>query len=230
MEFPEVRKASTREGAAERRADAQRNRQRILTAARRLYATEGLGISMAAVSREAGVGKATLFRHFATVPDLVSAAFAEQMDAYVLATQEALAEDDAWWGFIRYVITVCEMQAGDRGFADVLTTALPGSADFEARRVQAYEGFLEVVERARSTGHLRDDFTSQDLILVLFANAGVVAATASEAPESWRRLIGHLIRGFAAEGAPTPSLPTPPDDEALYRAMTRDAPVAIRRR
>lgn len=209
------------ESSATRRADAERNRRRILDAARKLYAAEGLNISMSAVSREAGVGKATLFRHFATVPDLISAAFTERMDAYVKATEDALAEADAWQGFVRYITTVCEMQASDRGFADVLTITFPDAESFEQRRTQAYQGFLAIIERARKTGHLRDDFASQDLILVLMANAGVVAATAASAPESWRRLVGHLLRGFATPGAPLPTIASVPDDEQLYRAMAR---------
>lgn len=175
---------------------------------------------MAAVSREAGVGKATLFRHFATVPELVSAAFADRMDAYVAATRAAL-DDDPWQGFVGYITMVCQMQAADRGFADVLTTALPGAEAFEDRRAEAYMGFLTIVERARRTGYLRDDFASQDLILVLMANAGIIAATANSAPDSWRRLVGHLLRGFANPGAPLPTLAPVPNDDDLYRAMTR---------
>lgn len=80
---------------------------------------------------------------------------------------------------------------------------------------------LQIIERARKTGHLREDFASQDLILVLMANAGVVAATGASAPESWRRLVGHLLRGFANPGAPLPAIASVPDDEQLYRAMAR---------
>src|SRR3954469_19449513 len=80
------------------RVDAERNRDRILDAARRLYATEGLGVSMAAVAREAGVGKATLSRRFATREDLITAVFADRMHAYASATATALADPDPWHG------------------------------------------------------------------------------------------------------------------------------------
>jgi AcrR family transcriptional regulator len=71
------------------RADAERNRERIMQAARRLYATEGLGASMASVAREAGVGKATLSRRFATREDLIAAVFTDRMDAYATAVARA---------------------------------------------------------------------------------------------------------------------------------------------
>jgi hypothetical protein len=113
------------------------------------------------------------------------------------------------------------MQAADRGFADVLTMTFPASQALEARRAESYEGFLELIARARATGHLRADFVSEDLVILLMANAGVIAATADAAPDSWRRLIGQMLRAFASPDAPLPPLPGAPTSAALYRAMIR---------
>lgn len=212
---------ATSPDAAGLRADAERNRDRIMAAARRLYAAEGLGVSMASVAREAGVGKATLSRRFATREELVNAVFADRMDAYAAAITEALAEPDSWRGFTRYIETVCAMQAADRGFADVLTMTFPAAKALEARRAEAYDGFVELITRARATGCLRPDFTPQDLVILLMANAGVIAATGDAAPDTWRRLVGHMLRAYAAPGADIPSLPEEPAPTALYRAMIR---------
>ncbi|WP_327238372.1 TetR/AcrR family transcriptional regulator [Streptomyces sp. NBC_01317] len=203
------------------RADAERNRDRILAAARRLFATEGLSVSMASVAREAGVGKATLSRRFATRDELVNAVFADRMDAYASAVTEALADPEPWRGFTGYVTAVCAMQAADRGFADVLTMTFPAAKALEKRRAESYNAFLELVARAKGTGHLRDDFTSQDLVILLMANAGVVNATGEAAPDTWRRLTAHMLRSYAAPGAPLPALPDAPARAALYRAMVR---------
>ncbi|MGW5664432.1 TetR/AcrR family transcriptional regulator [Streptomyces sp. NPDC003758] len=203
------------------RADAERNRDRILAAARRLYATEGLGVSMASIAREAGVGKATLSRRFASREELVTAVFADRMDAYADAVSEALADPDPWHGFIRYIEAVCAMQAADRGFADVLTMTFPAAKALEARRAEAYNGFVEVITRARNSGHLRDDFTPEDLVVLLMANAGVVAATGDAAPDTWRRLVGQMLRAYATPGTELPPLPPAPAPRALYRAMIR---------
>ncbi|PTL71908.1 TetR/AcrR family transcriptional regulator [Rathayibacter caricis DSM 15933] len=203
------------------RADAERNRGRITDAARHLFATQGLDVSMASVARAAGVGKATLARRFATQGDLIAAVFEDRMRAYVRATELALAESDPWLGFVHYIEGVCSMQAADRGFADVLTTSFNGADLLEELRVQAYKGFLEVIERARSTGHLRADFVSEDLFVILLANAAVVAATADVTDAAWRRLVGHMLRAFATPDAPLPPLPPAPSSADLEKAMSR---------
>ncbi|NUP82980.1 MAG: TetR/AcrR family transcriptional regulator [Nonomuraea sp.] len=203
------------------RSDAERNRERILAAARRLYAGHGLGVSMACIARAAGVGKATLSRRFATREELINAVFADRMDAYAAAVAQALADPDPWHGFTGYVEAVCAMQAADRGFAEVLTMTFPASKALEERRAEAYNRFLELIARAKATGHLCEDFDDRDLPILLMANAGVIAATGDAAPETWRRLVGQMLRAYAAPGADLPPLEPPPAPTALYRAMVR---------
>ncbi|WP_060887906.1 TetR/AcrR family transcriptional regulator [Streptomyces caniscabiei] len=210
-----------RQPEARLRADAERNRDLILAAARRLFATEGLGVSMASVAREAGVGKATLSRRFATREELVNAVFADRMDAYAGAVAEALADPDPWQGFTGFIHAVCAMQAADRGFADVLTMSFPAAKALEARRTESYNAFVELIARARSSGHLREDFVPEDLVILQMANAGVIAAAGDDAPDTWRRLVGHMLRSYAAPGAPIPAVPEAPAPTVLFRAMVR---------
>jgi AcrR family transcriptional regulator len=189
-------------------------------AARRRFATEGLSASMASLAREAGVGKATLSRHFATREDLINAVFTDRMDRYLALTNQALADPDPWHAFTRYITSVCAMQAADRGFAAVLSMTFPAAEELEERRAEAYRGFVELIARAKATGHLQADFTSQDLVVLLMANAGVIAATSAAAPNSWHRLVGQMLRAFATPGAPLPRMPRAPTPVDLYRAMT----------
>src|SRR5438874_302222 len=95
------------------RADARRNRQRILAAARSVFAEQGLDAPLAEVAGRAGVGIATLYRRFPTREDLIVASFEQKMDAYVNAVDEALQAPDAWSGFQGCLERVCAMQAGD---------------------------------------------------------------------------------------------------------------------
>ncbi|MEU2421412.1 TetR/AcrR family transcriptional regulator [Streptomyces sp. NPDC007851] len=201
------------------RSDAERNRERIVAAARTVFARDGLNASMASVAREAGVGIATMFRRFPTKAELVDAVFVDRMDAYADAVTAALADPDPWHGFVGYIESACAMQAADYGFADVLTATFPAAKALERRRNEAYEGMVELIGRAKDTGRLRDDFDPSDLVLVHMANAGVVNATGDAAPDAWRRVVALLIQSF--ETPARGPLPASPDHAALYKAMLR---------
>ncbi|MFE2416387.1 TetR/AcrR family transcriptional regulator [Streptomyces hokutonensis] len=85
------------------RSDVERNRGRILAAARAVFGRDGLGASMASVARETGVGIAIVFRHFPTREALVAIVFSDRMDAYADAVVTALEDPDSWHGFTGYV-------------------------------------------------------------------------------------------------------------------------------
>ena len=210
------------------RSDAGRNRDRIVVAARSVFAREGLTASMASVARQADVGIATLFRRFPTKAELIEAVFADRMDAYVDTVATALADPDPWSGFTGYIETVCGMQAADRGFAGVLTMTFPMATTLESRRHEAYNGLVQLAERAKAAGRLRDDFTAEDMVLLLMANAGVIAATIDTAPTAWSRVVALIIQGLQAPArAALPAAPKPSD---LYQAMLGAASVAPSRR
>jgi AcrR family transcriptional regulator len=204
------------------RADAERNRERIVAAAREVFAERGLTAPLDEVARRAGVGAATLYRRFPTRADLISGVFETKMAAYASSVEQALTNPDPWAGFCGHVEAICRMQAEDRGVTDVLTMTLPTHKRFEAARVRAYDGFVDLVERAKASGRLRTDFVPEDLIMVLMANAGVVNATGDAAPQTWRRLVAYLLQAFAAESASP--LPDPPSPAQTYRALLRLQP------
>jgi AcrR family transcriptional regulator len=204
------------------RSDAERNRGRIIAAARIVFARDGLNASMASVAREAGVGIATMFRRFPAKEDLVAAVFADRMDAYADAVAIALEDPDPWHGFIGYIEAACAMQAADYGFADVLTMTFPTAKALEERRNEAYEAMVELISRAKATGRLREDFDPSDLVLIHMANAGVVNATGEAAPDAWRRVVALLIQSLETPARGT--LPDSPAHDALYKAMLRAGP------
>jgi hypothetical protein len=83
----------------------------------------------------------------------------------------------------------------------------------------AYNGFVELAERAKKARRLRADFVPEDLVLLLMANAGVISATGDNAPDAWERVVAYLIQAFSASHAEP--LPEPPRPTAIYRAMLR---------
>jgi AcrR family transcriptional regulator len=213
------------------RADAARNRTAIVAAAQRAFAESGLQVPFDEIARQAGVGEATLHRRFPGRASLIAAALGDKMTAYAEAAVRARAEPDPWQGFCGYVRRVCAMQSGDRGFADLLTVTFaaaspafeqavdPAIAQLEDRRSSALRDWLAIVRRAKAAGRLRRDFHPDDLIVLLIANAGVVAATADTAPDAWQRHIEYMLQAFAADH--TQPLPPPAAHSALRRAMQR---------
>jgi AcrR family transcriptional regulator len=201
------------------RTDAARNRERVLDAAREVFASQGIDASSNEIARLAGVGIATLYRRFPTRDALIAAVFTEKMDAYAAAVAAALDDPDPWHGFCTYIETICQMQADDRGFADVLTLTFPTAEALEEQRNIVLEKLKELLDQAKKAGRLRTDFVHQDVPLILMANAGVITATRDAAPDSWRRLVGYLIQSFAAEAAQP--LPKPPSPTQMSRALLR---------
>ena len=204
------------------RRDAARNRGRIIEAGREVFAEQGLEAPMEVVARRAGVGIATLYRRFPTRHELITAAFASKMQGYADATEEALDHADPWEGFCWYVERLSEMQAGDHGFTDVLTMTFPASPEFEGVRDRVFRGFLELTRRAKKAGRLRRDFSTEDLPLILMANAGVIAASGDAAPHAWRRVVHLFLQ--ALEAPARRRLPAPPTRQQMLRVMQRHQP------
>jgi AcrR family transcriptional regulator len=203
------------------RADAERNRRRILDAAKEVFAERGLDAPLEDIAERAGVGIATLYRRFPARDDLVMAAFGDKFATFADAAEQALRAPSAWAGFCDLVERVCAMQADDRGFTDVLVL-LPSCPDVEAQRARGFRAFTELVRRAQEEGTLRPDFVNEDFLLLLIANAGVVQATKEAAPHAWRRPVALMLQSFRADEqcGPLPAAPTPIQAERIMRRFT----------
>ena len=203
-----------------RRADAVRNRHRLLDAAREVFGVQGLNAPLDDIARRARLGNATLYRHFPTRCSLIAAVFAETLRDVAAAVEHALDEPDAWVGFTRHVRTLCGLQAGDRALADLLTATIEGAPDLELLRARAFSGAVALIEHAQRRGELRADFRHEDLVLLLMANAGLVERTAETAPAAWRRHLDYLLDGLR----PTPTTASPtPGKAAVLAAMSAAA-------
>ena len=178
------------------RADAQRNRAALLTAAREIFAEQGLDASLDEIARRAGVGNATLYRRFPSRRDLIAEVFAGQMSEYVRLADLALLESDAWAAFVGYLTRLFEIQATDRGLSELLvTSSFDDDERLAALRASAQRGATEVIRRAQAAGALRADFTRKDLSILMRANAGVVQR--SPDPNAWRRQLVLVLDGLA---------------------------------
>ncbi|MBB5960659.1 AcrR family transcriptional regulator [Saccharothrix tamanrassetensis] len=188
------------------REDARQNRQRILDAAREVLTRSGHDVPMATIARRAGVGVATLYRHFPNRQALLTEVFDRQFTECVSVVDEALADPDPWRAFRIAVERLGAMHAVGHRLTSAFAAALPGALDLDARRREAEWKLAELVRRAKATGRLRADFRVEDLVLLLKAVSGVATST-TEAAAGSRRLVAYLLESFEA-GSDRP-LPPP---------------------
>jgi AcrR family transcriptional regulator len=177
------------------RSDALDNRERILDAARAVFAAEGLDVPMREIAQRAGVGPATLYRRFPTKQTLAAEAFTEQMHACHAVVEEGLADADPWHGLCLVIEKLCELHARNRGFTTAFTSAFPHAMDLAAGREHA---LTSLARRAKDTGYLRPDFVLDDLILMLMANGGLHATSTNARVAASRRFAALAIRAFRA--------------------------------
>ena len=189
------------------RSDARDNRERILAAARAVFAADGLNVPLREIARRAGVGPATLYRHFPTKEILATEAFADQMQACQAIVDEGLAHPDPWRGFSLVIEKICELHARDRGFTEAFISTYPKAVDLAAGREYTLGAVAELARRAKDAGHLRPDFLLDDLILVVMAHRGIQAGSPSAQLAASRRFAALVIQAFHV--SPTRS-PLPP--------------------
>src|SRR5215207_8155029 len=101
------------------RRDAERNRLRILAAAREAFAEEGLCVTLDEIARRAGVGVGTVYRRFPDKESLVDALFEHRMEEFVALAEECLRAEDPWEGLTCFLEQATEQHACDRGFKEV---------------------------------------------------------------------------------------------------------------
>jgi AcrR family transcriptional regulator len=201
------------------RADAARNRELILDAARELFAEEGLDVSMRQIAKRAGVSEPTLRRRFTSQEELVAEAFADKVSVYADLADAALENADAAAGLLAFLEEVTRMQLADRGFADLLNMSFPPTMRCEQHRRRAYGSIQTLIAHAKATGGLREDFVAEDIVLLLLAHAGVAAGAGAVAEQISARLRAYL---FSAFGLPTPDeLPAAPSQRRVYLALLR---------
>ncbi|HTF52905.1 MAG TPA: helix-turn-helix domain-containing protein [Pseudonocardia sp.] len=186
--------------------------------ARVRFAEHGVEASLEQIAKDAGLAIGTLYRHFPTRIDLIQALFADKLQRWLEAAERAVALDDAWEGFVLFVEAMCQLQADDQGFNDLVSMRLPEAAGLAANQDRIGDIAARIIRRAQEQGSLRPDLTTEDLAFVIWSQSRITQATRDVAPRAWRRHLYLMLDGFRAESAHP--LPEPPmTGEQAYRAM-----------
>jgi AcrR family transcriptional regulator len=210
------------------RSDAQRNRESILIAAAATFDELGLNAPAEQIARRAGVGSATLYRHFPTRRELVETAFGDDVNEMRQAFEDAVNIKDAWQAFAGLLEQLFALQARNRGLSDLMTIRFPSTPTLAGAGGRSRELVGRVVTRAQQAGELRADFAETDLPALLWANARIIEATRYEASGAWRRFLAFTLDGLRAENAhPTDQPPLSTDQaRAAMLVLGREAGVA----
>jgi AcrR family transcriptional regulator len=198
------------------RADAERNRRRILVAAAEVFAKRGLDAGLDEIARHAGVGTGTVYRRFPDKAILIDALFESRIDALFEVAEKAFAMPDAWAGLVYFLETSIEMQQADRGLKELLfgEGCAPGgpakASRFAAKLNTLLPMISAIVDRAKATGQLRADVDPTDLAVIQFMLHGVGTLTAPVEPHLWRRQLAILLDGLRADRKEVTPLPVMP--------------------
>jgi AcrR family transcriptional regulator len=176
------------------RADAQRNRERILEVAKEAFTRSGAGINLDDVAKQAGVGAGTLYRHFPTRHALLEAVYrteVEKLAAAEMKFAETMPPIDA---LRAWMLLFVDYIAAKQIIAPALNTLVGGpSKAFEACGNRIKEAIHALVKRAIESGDIRPDLDPLDLLRALIGVSNV--ASGPDWPQSARRLVHILIAG-----------------------------------
>jgi AcrR family transcriptional regulator len=201
------------------RRDAKENRERILVAARGLFAELGIDASVEEIATRAGVGMGTLYRRFPTKDALVDAIFEEHLDGMAAAAERALETADGWDGLVEYLTYVVNLQATDRGLTDIVGVQLRTEERVAQARSRLRPLVQRLIERAQESGKLRGDVIYEDISVLLWTTGRVADATRDIAPKFWQRHLALAVDGLRAAGAS--ELPQPALSAAKHRQAMR---------
>lgn len=191
------------------RADAERNRRRILHAAAEVFTERGFDATLDDVARQAGVGVGTVYRRFPDKASLAAALFEERIDALVQLAERAQENPDAWAGLVLYMEQAAEMMAGDRGLRQLLLYAVACQDRVSYARDRMRPVVASLVQRAKAAGQVRADLSATDIPLIEFMVAAAAEYTRPVRPALWHRYLTLILDSLRpARGSVTP-LPEP---------------------
>ncbi len=207
------------------RRDAAANRERLLAAARELFAEHGLGVTLNDIAHHAGVGVGTAYRRFANKEQVIDALFEEQLQELAAVAQESLIDPDPWHGLVAYLERSLQMQFGDRGLNQILNDTSLGDARIAEARDRISPIMRAIVERAQRHGVVRADLDQTDLIFTQLGLSAIIDASRDISPDLYRRYLVLFLDSISTDRSQFTELPA----AALTAGQTHEAMTRGRR-
>ena len=185
----------------ELRADARRNRERVLRTAQQVFATEGLGVSLDEIARRAGVGPGTVHRHFPAKEALYLAVAADQLQQLAAQAKALAASDDPAAALFTLM---SQMMA--TGAENATVKSALAAAEFDVRTAapdvaaDLTRHTADLLSRAQAAGAVRDDLSAEELMaLVAGAFAAIRHAGAETSPERSAHIVQVILDGLRSQ-------------------------------
>ena len=209
------------------RADAERNRHRIVDAAKTLFAERGVDVAWRTSRPPRASGSARSTGASRTASRSSRPSSRASSNTIVDAARDALEIEDPWEAFRTYVLTVARMHARDRGLKDVLLCSDRGRERVAGFRERIQPLAAQLLERAKAAGALREDITAYDIPMIHQAVSAIANLTRDVSPDYFERTLTLLIDGLARQRASTTAMPAPPLDTQSSRRY--EPPAALNR-
>ncbi|HEX6651753.1 MAG TPA: helix-turn-helix domain-containing protein [Thermoleophilaceae bacterium] len=184
------------------RADAARNRERIIAAAAAVFAERGLDAATAEIAHRAGVGEATLFRRFPTKDDLIDAVIETRMEEVAVLADAAADHPDPAVALERFMADLVKQFSRDKGFFEAAGERCMNDPRFQPLRERALEAAGRLLRRAQEAGAVRTDLSPSDVTFL--AGSAMYAMEVSKPglrEDLWKRYLRVILDGMKPEGA-----------------------------
>ena len=201
------------------RADAERNRAKILTAAAQVFAEQGLDATLDEVAAAAGVGVGTVYRRFPDKDALIAALFDNAVDEIASLAHAAAKRPNSWEALVWFLEEALQRQCSNRGLRDVVVGSTYAE-DHMAHAKQRITPSIELlVARAQRDGYLRTDVVAADFPIIEMMISFLGNLTASVAPELWRRYLTIILDGLVVARSAPSALQDFPVDHLVYETL-----------
>jgi AcrR family transcriptional regulator len=176
------------------RADAERNRIRLLKTAKAAFAEKGSAASLDEIARIAGVGAGTLYRHFPTRDALVAAVYRNETEQLVAAADRLAERHPPVTALREWLLLFVDYIATKHGMSEVLSSIVGGTSDlYSASTAQMKRAIAKLVDRAVASGDIRLDLDPLDLLRALAGVANI--GLGSDGERAAKHLVDILIAG-----------------------------------
>ena len=178
------------------RADARRNREKVLHAAAAAFAESGLDAQIDDIARRASVGVGTVYRHFPTKEALVAALAEAHFERLADIVEAATRETDPWEAFAGALWRCAETTAGDVALCEILGGHPSAVAAAAAGQQRLQAACARLIDGARAQGTMRDDAAVRDVQTIMCGFGHVAGAQHAGGPQDWRRYMTIALDGL----------------------------------